>query len=52
MFLDNLFLNINVAHYLFAIGFSIMGTTHKNTTSLLASLTTILAKDKKVKKDA
>ena len=46
MFLDNLFLNVNVAHYLLAIGFAVMGTTCKNAVGLLVSLTDILAKDK------
>ena len=52
VFLDNLFLNVNVAHCLFAIGFSVMGTTRKNAAGLPASLTAVLAKDKKAKKDA
>ena len=52
MFLDNLFLNINVAHYLYAISFSIMGTTRKNAAGLPESLTDVLAKDKKAKKEA
>ena len=52
MFLDNLFLNINVAHYLYTISFSIMGTTRKNTAGLPESLTDVLAKDKKAKKEA
>lgn len=51
VFLDNLFLNINVAHCLFAIGFSVMGTTRKNTAGLPATLTDILAKDKNAKKE-
>ena len=51
VFLDNLFLNINVAHILLTINFAIIDTTRKNTTSLLLSLTNILAKDKEAKKD-
>ena len=52
VFLDNLFLNINFAHCLYAIGFSVMGTTRKNAASLPESLIDILAKDKKAKKEA
>ena len=33
VFLDNLFLNVNIAHALLAINFAIMGTTRKNATS-------------------
>ena len=33
VFLDNLFLNIPIAHCLLAIGFAIMGTTRKNAPS-------------------
>ena len=51
VFLDNLFLNVNVAHYLLAIDFAVMGTTRKNAVGLLMSLTNVLAKDKEVKKD-
>ena len=51
IFLDNLFLNISVAYYLFAIRFLVMGTTQKNAASLPTSLTNILAKDKKIKKE-
>ena len=51
VFLDNLFLNVSVAHCLFAIGFSVMGTTRKNAAGLPTSLTDILAKDKKAKKE-
>ena len=51
MFLDNLFLNINIAYILLAINFAIIGTTWKNATSLLSLLTNILAKDKEAKKD-
>ena len=40
-----------MAHYLYIIDFAIMDTTRKNATSLLASLITLLAKDKKVKKE-
>ena len=52
VFLDNLFLNVNVAHCLHAIDFAVMGTTRKNAASLLVSLTTLLVKDKEVKKEA
>ena len=51
VFLDNLFLNVNVAHALLAINFAIMGTTRKNVTSLPLSFTNILAKNKEAKKD-
>ena len=51
VFLDNLFLNINIAHTLLAINFAVIGTTRKNVTSLLLSLTNILAKDKEAKKN-
>ena len=51
VFLDNLFLNIAMAHALLAIGFAVMGTTQKNATGLSPSLTAILAKDKEAKKD-
>ena len=51
MFLDNLFLNINVVHCLLAINFAVIGTTRKNAISLLTSLTNILVKDKETKKD-
>ena len=51
IFLDNLFLNINIAHILLAINFAIIDTTRKNVTSLPLSLTNILAKDKEAKKD-
>ena len=51
VFLDNLFLNVNVAHCLLAIGFAVMGTTCKNAVGLPVSLTDILAKDKEAKKD-
>ena len=51
VFLDNLFLNVNVAHCLLAIGFAVMGTTRKNAIGLPTSLTDVLAKDKEAKKD-
>ena len=51
MFLDNLFLNINIAYILLAINFAIIDTTRKNVTSLPSSLTNILAKDKEAKKN-
>ena len=51
MFLNNLFLNINVAHCLYAIGFSIMGTTRKNAIGVPDLLTNVLVKDKKAKKE-
>ena len=51
VFLDNLFLNINVAHCLYAINFAVIGTTCKNAANLPDSLTDILAKDKKTKKE-
>ena len=51
MFLDNLFLNVNVAHCLLVIDFAVMGTTCKNAVGLLTSLTDVLAKDKEAKKD-
>ena len=41
-----------MAHYLYTIGFSIMGTTRKNAAGLPESLTDVLAKDKKAKKEA
>ena len=40
-----------MAHYLYTINFAVMGTTRKNATSLLALLTTLLAKDKEAKKE-
>ena len=40
-----------MAHYLYTIDFAIISTTHKNATSLLVSLITLLVKDKKAKKD-
>ena len=40
-----------MAHCLHAIDFAIMSTTCKNATGLLASLTTLLAKDKEAKKE-
>ena len=51
MFLNNLFLNINMAHYLLIINFAIIGTTRKNAVGLLTSLTNILVKDKEAKKN-
>ena len=50
MFLDNLFLNISIAHYLLTIGFAIIGTTYKNAARLSKSLTLVKDKDKKSKK--
>ena len=52
VFLDNLFLNVNVAHCLYAIGFSVMGTTRKNAAGVPDLLTNVLVKDKKAKKEA
>ena len=52
VFLDNLFLNVNVAHCLLYINFAVMGTTRKNAAGLPLSLTDILVKDKKLKKEA
>ena len=51
MFLNNLFLNINVAYVLLTINFAVMGTTQKNVTGLPSSLTDVLAKDKEAKKN-
>ena len=51
MFLNNLFLNINMVHYLLTIDFAIIGTTRKNAVSLPTSLTDVLAKDKEAKKN-
>src|ERR1700750_389309 len=51
MFLDNLFLNVNITHYLLAISFAVMGTTRKSAAGLPESLTDVLAKDKKAKKE-
>ena len=51
MFLNNLFLNINIAHILLTINFAIIDTTQKNATSLPSSLTNILVKDKEAKKN-
>ena len=51
MFLDNLFLNINMAHCLLIIDFTIIDTTRKNAIGLPTLLTNILAKDKEAKKD-
>lgn len=51
VFLDNLFLNVNIAHCLLAIGFSVMGTTRKNAAGLPKSLTDVKDKDKKAKKE-
>ena len=51
MFLDNLFLNVNMAHCLLAIDFAIIGTTCKNAIGLSTSLTDVLVKDKEAKKD-
>ena len=51
MFLDNLFLNINMAHYLLVVDFAIMSTTRKNAVSLPTSLTNVLVKDKEAKKN-
>ena len=50
MFLNNLFLNISIAHCLLAIGFAIMGTTRKNAARLSKSLTSVKDKDKESKK--
>ena len=50
MFLNNLFLNISIAHYLLTISFIIMGTIYKNATRLSKSLTLVKDKDKKLKK--
>ena len=50
MFLDNLFLNISIAHYLLVIGFAVMGTTRKNAARLPKSLTSVKDKNKKLKK--
>ena len=52
VFLDNLFLNVAIAHALLAVGFAVMGTTRKNAAGLPPSLTAVLAKDKEAKKDA
>ena len=51
MFLNNLFLNIAIAHTLLTISFAVMSTTQKNAVDLSLSLTTILAKDKETKKN-
>ena len=51
IFLNNLFLNINIAYVLLTINFAIIDTTRKNVTSLPLSLTNILAKDKEAKKN-
>ena len=51
VFLNNLFLNINIAYILLTINFAIMGTTWKNTTGLPLLLTNILVKDKEAKKN-
>ena len=51
VFLDNLFLNIYVAHCLLAIGFAVMGTTRKNAAGLPESLTDVKDQDKKAKKE-
>ena len=50
MFLNNLFLNISIAHYLLVIGFAIIDTTRKNATRLSKLLTSVKDKDKKSKK--
>ena len=52
VFLDNPFLNINIAHCLFAISFGVMGTTRKNAAGLPESLIDVLAKDKKAHREA
>ena len=51
VFLDNLFLNINIAHILLTINFAVIGTTRKNITGLPLLLTNVLAKDKETKKN-
>ena len=51
MFLNNLFLNINIAHCLLTINFTIIDTTRKNAIGLPTSLTNILVKDKEIKKN-
>ena len=51
MFLNNLFLNVNVIYYLLTISFAIIGITRKNAIGLLTSLTNILVKDKEAKKN-
>ena len=51
VFLDNLFLNINIVYILLTINFAVMGTTRKNATGLPLLLTNVLVKDKEAKKD-
>ena len=51
IFLNNLFLNINIAYILLTINFAVIDTTQKNVTGLPLSLTDILAKDKETKKN-
>ena len=41
-----------MAYCLYVIDFAVMDTTRKNAAGLLALLTTLLVKDKKVKKEA
>ena len=51
VFLDNLFLNVIVAHCLLEIGFDVTGTTRKNARGLPASLLAIKNQSKKKKQD-
>jgi len=46
VFLDNLFLNVEVAHCLLAIGFAVMGTTRKNAAGVPESLLAVKNQDK------
>ena len=46
VFLDNLFLNIEVAHCLLAISVTVMGTTRKNAVGIPESLLAVKNKDR------
>lgn len=51
VFLDNLFLNVKVAHCLLAIGFAVMGTTRKNATGIPQVLLGVNDKNRNAKKE-
>ena len=50
VFLDNLFLNIHIAHCLLAIGFAVMGTTRKNAAGIPDALLEVKNTEKKSRK--
>jgi hypothetical protein len=50
VFLDNLFLNVEVAHCLLAIGFAVIGITRKNAAGIPHSLLKVKNEEKNKRK--